>query len=383
MFQFEHGRDQESFDQPADFRRVFEHVPGVGAVTLPLEADFPHCSEERRPVLRIDPVVHGDQHRPLIVIRRLQEVRRVPVQGRRQVERRRSLQLPPPRDDHAEKGPGGGDVEGRRQSLDAGDLAPDGAAESHRAEEGGQKNGESASAHPLREGHLRRNEQRRHHDDPARSRHKARRHRQHGLLRRSIHHERGDRAGARHERETIGTEPLLQPVEPEGADQRPQPDHAEEHAVDRRSIVHLRARDQRKKRPIGAREQEEGERADDRRVHVAVVPDVAKARPHGAGEALGRQSLLDPARSAPPQNRRRQHETAEAIAPDGKVDAEGRNGESAESRADRPADVVAGVVDGDRAVEVVLGRQHRRDEQPSRAQRARRPLRERRLSPGG
>ena len=74
----------------------------------------------------------------------------------------------------------------------------------------------------------------------------------------------------------IGPQALLQPIEPERADDRPQPDHAEKHAVDRRPVVHLRTRDQRKKRPIGAGEQEEGDGADQRRVHRAVVANVAE-----------------------------------------------------------------------------------------------------------
>ena len=69
--------------------------------------------------------------------------------------------------------------------------------------------------------------------------------------------------------------------------------------------------------------------------------------------------------------------------PEGKVDTDCGDGEAAERRTDRPADVEAGVVDGDRAVEVVLGHQHRRDEQPcGRSERAGHPQGESRREKG-
>ena len=163
-----------------------------------------------------------------------------------------------------------------------------------------------------------------------------------------------------------GPRRALRPLSAERPEDRTHSDHAEQGPVDRRPVMHLHARNQGQKRPIGAREREEGDGADERRIDVAIVPCVAQPRAQRAGKALGRQALPRPARSAPPQERRHEPHIADAKAPERQVDAEGGNRQSAKRRADRATHIVARIVDRDGAVEIVLGNQHRRDDEPRR-----------------
>ena len=97
----------------------------------------------------------------------------------------------------AEERAAGREIERGRQALGARELSPERAAQRHRAEIDREEDRKPPSAHPFGQRHLRRDEQRRHHDDPGRAGEEARRHRQDRLARGAVHHQRGDRAEGR------------------------------------------------------------------------------------------------------------------------------------------------------------------------------------------
>ena len=76
--------------------------------------------------------------------------------------------------------------------------------------------------------------------------------------------------------------------------------------------------------------------------------------------------LLCPSRRPPPDQDRKEHQITYAAAPERNADAEPCDRVSCDRRTDRAGDVVARVVDRDRAVELGSRHQHRRDQEPRR-----------------
>ena len=101
-------------------------------------------------------------------------------------------------------------------------------------------------------------------------------------------------------------------------------------------------------------------------VNVAIVSGVTNPGAQRASKPLGGQGLPRPARRPPPQQSRQHGDIAGAKTPERQRNAEGCNRQPAERGADRATDVIARVVDCDRAVEIVLRHQHRRDNEPCR-----------------
>ena len=155
MPEFEHRLNEKGLDDPAANLRILENTPRISAVALSLEADFMDQAEKGFDILRVDPIFDRDQDRPLIVLNRMHEHRRPPVHRWREIERGRGLQSPPRGYDHPDCRTRRSKKKGGRHSLDACDLAPNGAAKCHRAEKRCEKNREAPSAHPLRQRHLR------------------------------------------------------------------------------------------------------------------------------------------------------------------------------------------------------------------------------------
>ena len=90
------GMDEEGLDHLALLVRVLEHMPGVGAVPLPLEADVLHHGEKGAAVRRVDQIFDDRQDRSLIVRDPIGEGRRAPAHRRGQILRLARLQLPSP-----------------------------------------------------------------------------------------------------------------------------------------------------------------------------------------------------------------------------------------------------------------------------------------------
>ena len=74
--------------------RVLEHVPRVGAVAPPLEADVLHHGEKGAALRRVDQIFDDRQDRPLIVRDPIGEGRRAPAHRRSEILRFAGLQLP-------------------------------------------------------------------------------------------------------------------------------------------------------------------------------------------------------------------------------------------------------------------------------------------------
>ena len=185
-------------------------------------------------------------------------------------------------------------------------------------------------------------------------------------MRRGEETQRGDGSDCAERRLPVRAEPLLQPAERECRDDRADADRGHELAIDLGSIVALTAGHERQKSEISAGEGEEGDGADERCVHFAAVTNIAHARRHCADQAFGRQRFLLLWRRSPPDQGRKQRQTAAAAAPKGNSDTELRNGVSRDRWTDRARDVVASGVDCDGAVEDSRSHEKRVDEQPCR-----------------
>ena len=169
----------------------------------------------------------------------------------------------------------------------------------------------------------------------------------------------------------VGAEPPLGVGQREGAGDRARPNGAEQHAVGLRPGRDLVAGDERQQRPIGAGEQEEGERAHERRAQMHVVARMAQPSADRAGEALGRQMARAAPRRMPPQQRAVDAEIGRRVDPERRRNAEGRREGAAERRPDGAADVEADAVHRDRDVQILLGHEQRRYRLPGRRREGR------------
>ena len=116
----------------------------------------------------------------------------------------------------------------------------------------------------------------------------------------------------------------------------PSADHAEQDAVDFGAIAHLRARDQRQKRPIRAGEGEKGDGADERRVddRDCFWRSADRCAARCTRRSAGRVSLVR--RGARHHMQRgKDGDIAGAKTPEWQGDAEGRDRQAGKRRADR------------------------------------------------
>lgn len=151
--------DKEIFEIAPGVGRVLEQASRMGAVAAPLALERVHRGDEGGRTGGLDPVFHGDQHRPAIVRHGVVDHGCRPVRRGRVVERLAQAKLP------AEGQRNGGDRAGGREDQGGRDaemhrrLSPDQAAGAHRAEEDGYEDGQPPRPHPVRQRGLRRDVQ--------------------------------------------------------------------------------------------------------------------------------------------------------------------------------------------------------------------------------
>ena len=151
MHELEPRFDQVGFFIAAEVARVLEDSPCERAVAPTLESELVQSSHERGAVFGVDPVLDLDQDRATIVIDLLAGLRQAPMLGGRKVKRGPLLQLPSPGEGNRRNRASSGDEKRGRKSGSRGDLAPRRAAQGHRPIDDGQKHGEAAAAHPIRQ----------------------------------------------------------------------------------------------------------------------------------------------------------------------------------------------------------------------------------------
>ena len=79
-------------------------------------------------------------------------------------------------------------------------------------------------------------------------------------------------------------------------------------------------RHERQERPVSACKQKEGDRADQRRAQVSVVPRVAESGEDGTRESLDRKPADTSVWRVPPQQRANDAEITDRVDPEGRRD---------------------------------------------------------------
>ena len=158
----------------------------------------------------------------------------------------------------------------------------------------------------------------------------------------------GDAAGGReHGDDELGTTPLPQRMDQEGAQQRTDAEGAEQQAVDHRAAAQPVAGDQRQQR--------QGRRGGDAEHHGAAqdrpdcrrLADIAQAGDHGTAEPLARQVVLRQL-AAPEQQHHDQRQGRNGVEQERGLAAIGGDHGPAHRRPERPGEVEADRVQRDR-----------------------------------
>ena len=199
ILEFEHGMDEVGLYPLAFLIRVLEHMPRVGAVPPPLEADILHHREEGQVVLGVDPIFGDREDWAPIVSHPIEEARGAPEHRWSQILRFAGLQLPRPREREADQRTDAGRPQRDRHALSGRDFTPHRAAERQRAEVDSEENRQTPTAHPLRQSDLRRDKKGRQRDDRRGAGDEAGDERQNGLTRCGEQNER-DRGSERAKR---------------------------------------------------------------------------------------------------------------------------------------------------------------------------------------
>ena len=166
--------------------------------------------------------------------------------------------------------------------------------------------------------------------------------------------------------EPVGTQLRFQPRHHESPADRAGPDGTEQQAVEFRPAGNLAPRYERQQRPVGAGEQEEADRPNERGAQVRVVPRMARAREHGAHEALRGQAARACRWRAPPQQRSDDAQIADGVEPERRRDPGGGRDRPAERRAHGTAHVDTGAIRRHRGRQVRARNELRNDRLPGR-----------------
>ena len=175
---FEPALDHEYLEVPTRIGGVDEVVPVDGAVAA---ADVRVGGQRRGEGVAIpgrDGVFDGDQHRPAIAGQALLHDRRRPMPRRPQIEAVVGRQAPAQRRHARRREPAGRQHQRPGNSPLVGDHAPQHAAEHEAAVEHHLRHRQAARLDPLRQRHLGRHHQARHHCEPGRADDQHDRHRQ-------------------------------------------------------------------------------------------------------------------------------------------------------------------------------------------------------------
>ena len=146
MHKLEPGLDRECLEEPPDIRDVFVNAPGISSVAPPRMSQFIDRAQELSAVRGVDAVFHHREDRPLVILDLSRGDGRAPVHRRREIDPDAGLKFPTPSQRNSENQAGRRDEIGDRQPLHRGELTPDRAAYSRRAEDEGQEYRQPAAA---------------------------------------------------------------------------------------------------------------------------------------------------------------------------------------------------------------------------------------------
>src|SRR5262245_31681964 len=90
------GLDEKGFQHPALARRVLEDAPAIGAIAPALVAELLHGGDESFAIAGVDPILDGDQYRPLVTLDVMRHDRFWPVHRWRLINAGARPQLPAP-----------------------------------------------------------------------------------------------------------------------------------------------------------------------------------------------------------------------------------------------------------------------------------------------
>src|SRR5665213_1132643 len=141
-FVLDPGFDVESLHESSRLLHILENAPPIRAVAAPFGGLVMDGREKSIAVASLDLILDRHHDRARIVRDRLRHDRRGPVHGRRKVDPRALVELPPPGERYGEQHARGGDVVREGKPRDPRHFSPHHASQRHRAEEHGHVGGQ-------------------------------------------------------------------------------------------------------------------------------------------------------------------------------------------------------------------------------------------------